>query len=39
MVTLMGSADVRGSARATELAKSITGVRSVRNEIKVSAVR
>jgi osmotically-inducible protein OsmY len=39
MVTLMGSADVRGSARATELAKSISGVRSVRNEIKVSAAR
>jgi osmotically-inducible protein OsmY len=39
MVTLMGSADVRGSARASELAKSTTGVWSVRNEIKVSAAR
>jgi hyperosmotically inducible protein len=40
MVTLTGSvADARTSARATELAKSITGVRAVRNEIKIPVAK
>jgi len=40
VVTLTGSvADARVSARANELARGITGVRGVRNEIKVAMTR
>jgi len=40
MVTLMGEvSEARVSARANEVARGTSGVRSVRNEIKVSVVR